>query len=69
MRQEGEKATVTETDEVPDTRSEAAMLNVDKEILPQARISQRDVADKEETFTGVVFSYVVPSTMGPTWPQ
>jgi hypothetical protein len=59
IRQEGEKATVTETDEVPDTRSEAAMLNVDNVILPQSRISHRDIADKAATATGPLLRLVV----------
>ncbi len=49
IKKDVENATVTETFDLPDTLSKAAMPNVKKEILLHEKTSQRDFASREET--------------------
>jgi hypothetical protein len=61
-RKEGEKTSVTGTDDFPDTRSEAAIPKEDNKILKQLTLSQSENAlNKEKTDTGVRRLVVEPS--------
>jgi hypothetical protein len=60
MGEDGEKTRVTEMGDFPSSRSEVAILKVDKMGIEQ-KISQRDGAVREERTTGVSRSVVEPS--------
>jgi hypothetical protein len=61
-RPEGENTSVTGTDTLPDVLPEAAIPNVDKDILKQSTLSQRTAAVKEDQAnTGVLRFVIVPS--------
>jgi hypothetical protein len=58
--EEGEKTTVRGTDDLPETRSEAAIPNMEREMLKQGIYDHKSLI-KDKTDTGVYRSVVVPS--------